>query len=209
MFAIGIYLPFMNGANNLFVKRFCYNPVGAGKALVVTYVVAVVFSPLLGLLIDKVGHKRYFIMLCMLVFTVGELIILLYPQCQIGDPHENGAIAGLVFIGIGYCLYGNSIIPAVSLVVKKRITGTAFGLMQTMESLSLTFFPLINGSLIEHGSKDPNNPTGYRHSSLFFVMIGLLGMLTSVGLLFIPDKFKRKLDRVSKDKMEVKHGENG
>jgi hypothetical protein len=40
-------------------------------------------------------------------------------------------------------------------------------------------------------------------------MIGLLGMLTSVGLLFIPDKFKRKLDKVSKDKMEVKHGENG
>ena len=209
MFAVGLYVPFLDGANNLFIKRFCYSPVGAGHALVVTYLVAAIFSPPLGYLIDKIGYKRYFIMFCMLIFTIGQLVILVYPQCEIGDSHENGAIAGLVLIGFGYCLYGNCILPAIPLVVRKKITGTAFGIMQMIESIALAFFPLINGSLIEHGSKDPNNPTGYKHSSLFFVMIGLLGMLTSVGLLFIPDKFKRKLDRVSKDKMEVKHGENG
>ena len=59
----------MDGANNLFVKRFCFTPVGAGKALVVTYMVAVICSPPLGLIIDKVCHKRYFIMLCMVIFT--------------------------------------------------------------------------------------------------------------------------------------------
>lgn len=201
MFAIGLYVPFMDGANNLFVKRFCFTPVGAGKALVVTYMVAAFFSPPLGYLIDKVGHKRYFIMMCMLIFTIGQFIFLFYPQCDVGDSHENGAISGLVLIGLGYCFYGNCIMPAIPLVVEKKITGTAFGLMQTIESLSLSFFPLINGALIEHGSQDPNNPTGYRHSSLFFLLIGLLGIVSSIGLLFIPDKYKRRLDRVSKDIM--------
>jgi hypothetical protein len=41
---------------------------------------------------------------------------------------------------------------------------------------------------------------GYRHSSLFFLVIGLLGILTSIGLLFLKDRTKRKLDATSKDK---------
>jgi hypothetical protein len=36
-------------------------------------------------------------------------------------------------------------------VVKKKITGTAFGIMQMIESIALASFPLINGSLIENG----------------------------------------------------------
>jgi hypothetical protein len=75
------------------------------------------------------------------------------------------------------------------------VTGTAFGLMQMIESISLSFFPIITGVLVE---KAPNVEIGYRHSSLFFVCMGLLGILVSMGLLFVSDKTKRKLDRVSK-----------
>ena len=39
---------------------------------------------------------------------------------------------------------------------------------------------------------------GYKHSSLFFVTMGLTGILVSLGLLFISDKAKRKLDATSK-----------
>lgn len=130
MFAVGLYVPFMDGANKLFIERFCFTPVGAGKALVVTYVVAAAASAPLGLVIDKIGYKRYFIMACMGVFTLAQFIIMVFPQCEEGASHENGAIVGLVFIGLGYCLYGNCILPSIPLVVKKKITGTAFGIMQ-------------------------------------------------------------------------------
>lgn len=102
---------------------------------------------------------------------------------------------------MGYSLYGNCVLPAIPLVVKKKITGTAFGLMQMIESIALAAFPLINGSLIESN--------GYRSSSLFFVLVGVLGILTSMGLFFIPDKFKKKLDRGSQEKMKVEAGQNG
>lgn len=94
----------------------------------ITYIVAAVFSAPIGLLIDKFGYKRYFIMLCLFIFTLAQLIILVYPQCD--GSYETGAITGLVFIGLGYCLYGNCILPSIPLVVKKKITGTAFGIMQ-------------------------------------------------------------------------------
>jgi len=61
--------------------------------------------------------------------------------------------------------------------------------MQMVESLALAFFPLINAKLIE---------SGYTQSLLFFLLIGVFGILVSFGLFFIPDKFKRKLDKVSK-----------
>ena len=96
----------------------------------ITYIVAAVFSAPLGILIDKIGYKRYFIMGCMGVFTLAQFIILVYPQCADGASRSNGAVAGLVFIGLGYCLYGNCILPSIPLVVKKKITGTAFGIMQ-------------------------------------------------------------------------------
>lgn len=199
MFAVGLYVPFLDGANKLFMERFGFTAVEAGRALMITYVVAAVFSAPLGILIDKIGYKRYFIMLCMLVFTIAQLIILVYPQSS--GQKEMGAVAGLVLIGLGYCLYGNCVLPAIPLVVKKKITGTAFGLMQMIESIALAAFPLINGSLIESN--------GYRASSLFFVLIGVLGILTSMCLFFIPDKFKKKLDRASKEKMKVEPGQNG
>ncbi len=82
MFGEGLYVPFMDGANKLFIERFCFTPVEAGKALTITYLVAAIFSAPIGLLIDKIGFKRYFIMCCMSIFTLGQLTILITPQCS-------------------------------------------------------------------------------------------------------------------------------
>jgi nitrate/nitrite transporter NarK len=84
MFAVGLYVPFMDGANRLLVERFCFTPVTAGRALVVTYLTAVLSSPLIGILVDKVGYKRFFIIGCMGTFTIASLIFLVYPQCDEG-----------------------------------------------------------------------------------------------------------------------------
>jgi MFS family permease len=81
MFAVGLYVPFLDGANKLFVERFCFTPVTSGRALVITYLVAALCSPPIGLLIDKFGQKRYIIMGTMVIFTVAQFIIFVYPQC--------------------------------------------------------------------------------------------------------------------------------
>jgi MFS family permease len=148
MFAVALYVPFLDGANALFIARFGFTSISAGRALTVTYLVAAIFSAPLGILIDKVGYKRYFIIVCFVIFTLAQFIILVFPQSD-GD-QSNGAIAGLVFIGLGYCFYGNCILPTIPLVVKKKVTGTAFGLMQMIESIALAFFPLINGALVQN-----------------------------------------------------------
>lgn len=81
MFAVSLYVPFLDNANRMFQKRFCFSQVSAGRALTVTYIVAAVFSAPLGLLVDKVGHKRYFIMGAMVILTGAQIFLLAYPQC--------------------------------------------------------------------------------------------------------------------------------
>lgn len=96
----------------------------------ITYLVAAFSSPLIGLLVDKVGFKRYFIVACLFLFMLAQFILLVYPQCDEGGFPETGSITALVFIGLAFALYGNCLVPSISLVVKKKITGTAFGIMQ-------------------------------------------------------------------------------
>lgn len=98
----------------------------------ITYIVAACFSAPLGLLVDKIGYKRYFIIACMTIFAIAHLIILVFPQCEPGTVTNSfsGASWGLFLLGIGYCFYANCVVPAIPLVVRKKVTGTAFGIMQ-------------------------------------------------------------------------------
>jgi MFS family permease len=85
MFAISLYVPFLDNVNRLFIKRFCFTQVSSGQAVMITYIVAALFSAPLGYLVDKVGYKRYFIIVSMVIFTFAQFLILIYPQCP-----ENG-----------------------------------------------------------------------------------------------------------------------
>jgi len=81
MFAVGLYVPFLDSANRMLTKRFCFTQASAGQAIMITYIVAASFSAPLGLLVDKIGHKRYFIIATMCIFTVAHFIMLVFPQC--------------------------------------------------------------------------------------------------------------------------------
>ena len=81
MFAVGLYVPFMDGAHELFVSRYCFTSISAGKALMITYLVAAFCSPPLGILVDKIGHKRYFIMICMIMYIIAQIILISIKQC--------------------------------------------------------------------------------------------------------------------------------
>lgn len=88
----------------------------------------------------------------MTLFPLGQIIILFYPQCeQTGQVVEWSVVSwGLFLIGIGYCFYANCLIASIPLVVKKKVTGTAFGIMEMLENIVMTFFPLITGSILKN-----------------------------------------------------------
>lgn len=98
MFALSSYIPFMDNVNRLFIKRFCFTQVGSGQVVMLTYLTCVVVSPFIGMLVDKIGKRRYFIVFTMLVYFIAHFLLLVYPSC-IEENIEMGAIAGLVLLG--------------------------------------------------------------------------------------------------------------
>lgn len=76
------YIPFLDNANLLFQKRFCFTRTTAGEVVTITYLATALFSGPLGILVNKIGFRRYFIIAATLIFFAAHTIIWLYPQCE-------------------------------------------------------------------------------------------------------------------------------
>lgn len=90
----------------------------------------------------------------MLLFMTAHVIIYAYPQCDelAPEPAWSGASWGLFLLGFAYCFYANCIIPSIPIVVSKRITGTAFGIMLVLENFAMAVCPMISGQIVEHSA---------------------------------------------------------
>lgn len=71
------YIPFLDNANRLFQRRFCFTQTSAGEVITITYIATAIFSGPLGILVNKVGYRRYFIIGATVVFLTAHSIIWL------------------------------------------------------------------------------------------------------------------------------------
>lgn len=94
----------------------------------ITYFSAAFFSIPCGILIDKIGQRRYISILCACLLLIVQLI--LYHSDS--NTHVIFIILAFLILGLGFSIYANCVLTCVSLIVKKRILGTAFGLVQTL-----------------------------------------------------------------------------
>jgi MFS family permease len=124
---MGMYIPFMDNVNRFYQKRFCFTQISAGKVITITYLMSGIVSLPIGFAVDKFGKRRALITMTMMIFLLAHVLILLYPQCDGFELY--GATIGLFLIGIGYSGYANCLISSIPLIVKKKVIGTAFGLM--------------------------------------------------------------------------------
>lgn len=81
MFAIAQYIPFLDNVNKLLQARFCFSQISAGKNIMITYIVTSLVGLPLGIMVDRIGFKRYFTILGLAFFLISHLIIYTYKQC--------------------------------------------------------------------------------------------------------------------------------
>jgi MFS family permease len=195
--AMSLWIPFMDNVNRMFQKRFCYSQVSAGNVITIAYLIAVVVSVPLGFLVDAFGNRRVLTVAGVFVFFAAQLLMLAYPQCE-SEP-EKGVIAGLVLQGVGYAFYSTVLVASVPLVCKLKCLGTAFGIMELMESFFEFLIPILTG-LIVGAAETPE--IGYRYSSTLFAGLGIIGLAMSSALFWgIKRHYKKKLDRSSSENL--------
>jgi predicted MFS family arabinose efflux permease len=87
-----------------------------------------IMSPLLGLMIDKIGKRALMICISSVILIAAFAISMFLPSCE-GCYNE---VVPLVMIGIGYSIYASAIWGSVPYVVASHTVGSAFGLITSI-----------------------------------------------------------------------------
>lgn len=122
-------------------SRFKYSEVEAGFYFTMPYVIAAIFSPILGWFVDKYGQRMTVTLIGSLLMISGHTYNLLMPDCD----RCWASIGPLILLGLSYTTYAVVLWGALPYMVEARALGTAFGIATTFQNLGTVIAPPIIG----------------------------------------------------------------
>lgn len=167
--------------------------VGGNLSSILT-LAAMIFTPLFGLLADKIGKRS-------LLMMFGSLLIIpvyLMMAYQFGKPDMMSdsdfvhitisffdidaaipiyLILPMAMMGIAFSLVPAVLWPSVAIIVDSSKLGTAYGLMTMIQNIGLFGFNLLIGFANDSARASAENPAGYNLGMWIFSILGFLGLL--------------------------------
>jgi MFS family permease len=134
---------------------------------------AMVFTPLFGLLVDRVGRRSLFMMFGSLLL-MPVYLLMAYSHISLYVP--------MVLMGIAFSLIPAVMWPSVAYVVEESKLGTAYGLMTMIQNVGLAGFNLLIGWANDFAGANTANPNGYTLGMWIFSGLGFLGFLFALLL---------------------------
>lgn len=134
----------------------------------VTILSFAVFSPIIGMLVDRFGYNIYFCLGSM-VLNTGSQLILGLTDCT---PYVPLIMTGAYFAVINGCGW-----LLASRVVEPYQLATAYGILQSTENLSLTLQTLLAGFIL--------SKSGAVATCMFFMATAIIGLVCGVLITFI------------------------
>jgi MFS family permease len=129
---------------------------------------AMVFTPLFGLLVDRVGRRAQFMMWGSLLL-VPVYLMMAYTHVPLLVP--------MAMMGIAFSLIPAVMWPSVAYIVDEQKLGTAYGLMTMIQNIGLFGFNLLIGWANDFAGASAANPGGYNLGLWIFSSLGFLGFL--------------------------------
>jgi MFS family permease len=152
---------------------------------------AMIFTPLFGLLADKVGKRSLLMMFGSLLIIPVYLMMAykVFSTTLIGGIEVESAFFGIekaiipyyliipmAMMGIAFSLIPAVMWPSVALVVPEEKLGTAYGLMTMIQNIGLFGFNLLIGWANDISKASAENPSGYNLGMWIFSILGFLGL---------------------------------
>jgi MFS family permease len=167
--------------------------VGGNLSSILT-LAAMVFTPLFGLLADKIGKRSLLMMFGSLliipvylmmayqfgkpaVMTDSDFIHLSFKFFDINAAIPIYLILPMAMMGIAFSLVPAVMWPSVAIIVDSSKLGTAYGLMTMIQNIGLFGFNLMIGFANDYSGASATNPAGYNPGMWIFSTLGFLGLL--------------------------------
>lgn len=136
-------------------------------------IAAMIFTPLFGLLVDRIGRRA-------LLMVLGTLILLpTYALLMYADLPPQVPIA---MMGMAFALIPAVMWPAVAYLVDLKYLGTALGLMTMVQNVGLAGFNFLIGWANARSGATLANPEGYALGVWIFTVLAGAGLAFAVLL---------------------------
>ncbi len=155
---------------------------------------AMIFTPLFGLLADRIG-KRSLLMMFGSLLIIPVYLMMAYKvdiatplglsgalniNINFFDIHSSipmYLVIPMSIMGIAFSLIPAVMWPSVALIVNQEKLGTAYGLMTMIQNIGLFAFNLIIGFANDFSGASAANPGGYNLGMWIFSSLGFFGLL--------------------------------
>ena len=143
----------------------------------------ILFTPLFGALVDKVGKATLWMIVGSAMVLVSHLIITFAPQ---GVPAY--AYIAIALLGIGYSLVPSAMWPSVPKIIPEKNLGTAYSLIYWVQNLGMWAVPIYVGRIFKNEITEAGNITqeisAAIHAEYVFIFLGVVAIGTALMLFF-------------------------
>lgn len=133
----------------------------------------VIFTPLFGALVDKVGKGTLWMVVGALMVLTAHLLLRFAPQ---GVPFWG--YFSIAVLGIGYSLVPSAMWPSVPKIVPERNLGTAYSLIYWIQNMGMLLVPVFVGRIFR--SAAPLEAAS--RAEHIFIGLGVLAVVTAFAL---------------------------
>ena len=168
-FYSGIF-PFQTFAVKFFMEAHGVSRETGGFLSSMLTLSAMIFTPIFGLMVDKVGRRSLF-MMCGSLLLIPVYLMMGYTSVSLYVP--------MAMMGMAFSLIPAIMWPSVAYVVEENKLGTAYGLMTLVQNVGLAGFNLVIGWANDYAGASASNPSGYRLGMLIFSTLGFAAVLFS------------------------------
>jgi len=151
----------------------------AGGTTTIIIAASMFLAPFAGQLVDKIG-KRASLMILGSLLMIPSFLIMAFTMLPPRFP--------MMMLGASFVLVPAAMWPAVPLIVRKEMVGSAFGLITMIQNMGLALFPYLNGKM-----RDLTNT--YTVSMVMFASLGFVGLVFAFLLKRADRREKGALER--------------
>ncbi len=172
--------PFQSFSPDFFLNKYDFDPTSSGYIASILSIGTFIFTPFMGLLVDRYGKSGTFMIagsLLIVMIYITYAFTMIAPQIP------------LLMLGLAFSLVPAAMWPAVAKIIDEKKIGTAYGTMFSIQNLGLWGIPLLMGKILDFTNPGVTKKAleagakyDYTWAILLLVFLGIMGVLFALLL---------------------------
>ena len=165
-------ISFKKFATSILIPRFDLPAESASLMVSLIPFSTVIFAPLFGSLVDKVGKGTRWMIAGSVLVLIAHIIIAFAPEGVSGFGY-----AGIAILGVGYSIVPAALWPTVSKIVPEKNLGTAYSLIYWIQNMGMLLVPVAVGFIFRNTE---SGKLAAIHSEYVFLALCVLAIAVSL-----------------------------